>query len=86
MDIEKEDINRKKKSGAAVAAIVICGFLALILFSMFLGLRHVSLGDGVLPVVLFVAIIVGIIASIIIVLIQRFREINKGEEYEARNY
>ena len=86
VDIEKEDINRKKKSGAAVAAIVICGILALILFSMFLGLRHVPLGDGFLPVVLFVAVIVCVIASIIIALIQRFREINKGEEYEARNY
>ena len=86
VDIEKEDIKRKKKSGAAVAAIVICGFLALILFSMFLALRHVSLGDGFLPVVIFVAIIVCVITGIIIVLFQRFREINKGEEYEARNY
>ena len=86
VDIEKEDIDRKKKSGAMVAAIVCCGFLALILFSMFLGLRHVPLGDGFLPVVIFVAVIVCVITGIIIALIQRFREINKGEEYEARNY
>ncbi|MCR4938769.1 MAG: MerR family transcriptional regulator [Treponemataceae bacterium] len=86
VDIEKEDIKRKKKSGAAIAAIVICVFFALILFSIFLAFRHVSLGDGFLPVVIVVAIILCVIVGTIIALVQRFQEINKGEEYEARNY
>ncbi|MCR4713936.1 MAG: MerR family transcriptional regulator [Treponemataceae bacterium] len=90
VDIEKEDIKRKKKSGAAIAAAVFCGFMGLILLSIFIALKSVPtkeiFGEGFLPLLIVVSIIICVIAGTIIALKQRFNEINKGEEYEARNY
>jgi DNA-binding transcriptional MerR regulator len=90
VDIEKEDINRKKKSGAMVAAIVFCGFMVLILLSIFIAIKSVPtkeiFGEGFLPLFIVITIIICVIAGTIIALKQRFNEINKGEEYEARNY
>ena len=83
-DIQKEDINRKKKSGAVAAAGVFC----LILIVSFIGMLFVYRSDTriLAPVVVTGLITIGLFIGIIVVLIQRIKEINRGEEYDARNY
>ena len=83
-DIQKEDINRKKKSGAVAAALVFC----LILIISFIGMLFVYRTDPeiLVPVIVTGLILIGLVAGIIIALIQRIKEINGGEEYDARNY
>ena len=84
MDTEKEDINRKKKSGAGIAALVFCSLilLLLILFSLWIN----KTGKSFIPLLVAVIPTACIITGTIIELIQRFKEIDKGEEYDARNY
>lgn len=83
-DIQKEDINRKKKSGAIAAA----GFFSLIMIFFLVALIFIyrsdseSLGPLIIPGLIAIVFII----VIIIVLIQRIKEINSGEEYDARNY
>ena len=83
-DIQKEDINRKKKSGAVAAALVFC----LILIISFIGMLFVYRTDPeiLVPVIVTGLILIGLVTGIIIALIQRIKEINGGEEYDARNY
>lgn len=83
-DIQKEDINRKKKSGAVGAALVFC----LILIISFIGMLFVYRTEPeiLVPVIVTGLILIGLVTGIIIALIQRIKEINGGEEYDARNY
>ena len=83
-DIQKEDINRKKKSGAVAAAGVFC----LILIISFIATLFVYRTEPKIlgPVIVTGLILIGLVAGIIIALIQRIKEINGGEEYDARNY
>ena len=83
-DIQKEDINRKKKSGAIIAASFIC----LILILCFIGMLFVYRTEPAIlgPVIITGLITIGLVIVIIVVLIQRIKEINRGEEYDARNY
>lgn len=84
MDIEKRDVMKKNKTGSLIAALVMivifAAFIALIIWAEFV---------DPIPVPIFI-VIVGIIAAIIvgtlIALKQRFNEIDKGEDYEARKY
>jgi len=83
-DIQKEDINRKKKSGAVTAAGVFC----LILIISFIATLFVYRTEPKIlgPVIVTGLILIGLVVGIIIALIQRIKEINGGEEYDARNY
>ncbi len=83
-DIQKEDINRKKKSGAVAAAGVFC----LILIISFIATLFVYRAEPKIlgPVIVTGLILIGLVVGIIIALIQRIKEINGGEEYDARNY
>lgn len=83
-DIQKEDINRKKKSGAVAAAGVFC----LILIISFIATLFVYRTEAKIlgPVIVTGLILIGLVIGIIIALIQRIKEINGGEEYDARNY
>jgi len=83
-DIEKEDIKRKKKSGAVAAAGVFC----LILIVSFIATLFVYRTEPKIlgPVIVTGLILIGLVVGIIIALIQRIKEINGGEEYDARNY
>ncbi len=83
-DIQKEDINRKKKSGAVAAAGVFC----LILIISFIATLFVYRTEPKIlgPVIVTGLILIGLVVGIIIALIQRIKEINGGEEYDARNY
>ena len=83
-DIQKEDIHRKKKSGAVAAA----GIFSLILIFSFIALLLVYRVEPeiLVPVIVTGLILFGLVIGIIYVLIQRIKEINGGEEYDARNY
>ena len=83
-DIQKEDINRKKKSGAIAAA----GFFSLIMIFFLVALIFIYRSDSesLGPLIVPGLIAIGFVIVIIVVLIQRIKEINSGEEYDARNY
>ncbi len=83
-DIEKDDINRKKKTGAIAAAAIFCAFMLMMLGILAYGV----IGDSapVLSMLVPGIIILSVLIGIIIVLIQRIKEIDGGEEYDARKY
>lgn len=84
MDIEKEDINRKKKTGAIIAAIVFCAFMALILGTLIFAVREDR--SALYPLLIAFVVVICAIIGTVVVLIQRMKEIEGGEEYDARNY
>lgn len=84
MDIEKEDINRKKKTGAIIAAIVFCAFMALILGTLIFAVREDR--SVLYPLLIAFVVVICAIIGTVVVLIQRMKEIEGGEEYDARNY
>lgn len=84
VDIEKEDINRKKKNGAVVGALTFCVLMLWVLGMMIIAVRSDS--RALVPVLFVGAIILCLIIGTVVVLVQRFKEINGGEEYEARKY
>ena len=83
-DIQKEDIKRKKKSGAVAAASVFCLILIISFIATLFVYRAAPAILG--PVIVTGVILIGLVVGIIIALIQRIKEINGGEEYDARNY
>ena len=83
-DIQKEDINRKKKSGAIAAAVAFC-LLMIVSFLVMLYLYRMDT-NVLVPVIVTGLITFGLIILIIVVLAQRIKEINGGEEYDARKY
>ncbi len=84
MDIENKDIKLKKKSGALIAALVISSITIL----SFAGIVHVMKIEKnmTLSIIVTSIIFLGFLGGLIIVLIQRFREIERGEEDEAKKY
>ena len=84
MDIEKEDINRKKKTGAAGAAAVFLVLMILALTSLCFAVHEEA--ESFIPLLVVFILVISAIIGTIVVLIQRFKEIEKGEEYEARKY
>ena len=84
-DIEKEDINRKKKTGAIAAAAIIC-VLLLILFGAMVNDIIIADSAPIMTMLIPGIIILCILIGTIVVLVQRIKEINGGEEYDARKY
>ena len=84
MDIEKEDINHKKKFGAVAAALVFCVLMLMVLGVLAYGIIGES--APVLPMLVPGIIILSVLIGTIVVLIQRIKEIDGGEEYDARKY
>ncbi|MBP5175917.1 MAG: hypothetical protein II054_01605 [Treponema sp.] len=87
MSDSKEDIRRKKakkKAGAVIIAVIVCLgmllFLSFIMFAIF-NCKEIIVIFGIYAV----ALICGIIGTVF-VLVQRFKEINSGEEDEASKY
>ena len=83
MDVSKTDV-KKKKNGALIAAIV----FSLLIISYLLAVGIAGIPDG-MPISLM--ILIGGIGTIVIIgcivaLIQRFKEIEGGEEDEASKY
>lgn len=84
MDITKEDISRKKKKGALIAGTVFCLFMLLAFVGVIFIIREER--ESLFPMIIVLFTIICAIVGTVIVLIQRIKEINKGEEYAARNY
>lgn len=84
VDIEKRDINRKKKAGSIIAAVVFCLIQVAVDIPLILQMKK-SPSEKVVCIIIMVITFL-LIGGIITVLRQRIKEINKGEEYEARKY
>lgn len=84
MDISANDIRKKSKNGSTIAACVMSA-LCLVTISILLWVNTME----PMPLALLL-IFIGINAIVIICIMaclrQRFKEIDKGEEYEARKY
>ncbi|MBO4376027.1 MAG: MerR family transcriptional regulator [Lachnospiraceae bacterium] len=85
MDIRNNDV-KKKKNGALIAAIVFC---AIVLF--FVGMVVIAGGNEgdteAIPAIIIMGTVgIAFIVGCIIALIQRFKELEGGEEDEASKY
>lgn len=83
---ELKKINRKKKTGALIVAIVICSLLILFLSFLLFALFHVGLNAALPLLLIYAASVTCSIIGTVVVLVQRFKEIDKGEENEASKY
>ena len=84
VDIEKQDINRKKKTGAIAGAAIFCVIMLMVLGVLVYAI--VAGSSPVLPMLIPVVIILCTLVGTVVVLVQRLNEINKGEELEAMKY
>ena len=83
-DIQKEDINRKKKTGAIAGAAIFIVIMLLVLATLLYAMisEHAPLFPMIIPIVIILAVLIGTV----VVLVQRIKEINGGEEYDSRKY
>lgn len=77
----------KKKVAAVVAALAVAGFLGTFLLSVALG----AYGSGgqmslLLVLGLYALVILAVIAGVVLAMVQRLREIEGGEEEDAKKY
>ena len=84
VDIEKEDINRKKKTGAVVGASLFCIIMLMVLGILVYG---IVVGQApIFPMLVPGVILLSLVIGTVVVLVQRIKEIDRGEEYDARKY
>ena len=78
---------RRKKVAPLLCAVVVVVFLGLFLGAL-LPLLDVGSGDGgaVVILILYALVLLAVIVGVVIALIQRLREIERGEEEDARKY
>ena len=86
--MDKTKQHKKKKVGALIAAIVVC-LIVVIYAAFYVAGILISGMSGSLPTIIL--IIIGVLALAVIggciaALIQRFKEIEGGEEDEASQY
>lgn len=83
-DIQKQDINRKKKTGAIAGAAIFIVIMLLVLASLLYAMisEHAPLYPIIIPITIILAVLIGTV----VVLVQRLHEINKGEEFESMKY
>lgn len=84
VDIEREDIMKKQKSGSTIAAICVCIFVLLSTIPLFKVMKLYP-NEKVICIIC-ICVAVAFVSGVVAVLVQRLKEINKGEEYEARKY
>lgn len=79
---------RRKKVAPLLCAAVVVVFLGLFLGALLLPLLDVGSGDGgaVVILILYALVLLAVIVGVVIALIQRLREIERGEEEDARKY
>ena len=84
MDLSKSDVSRKTMTGAVLAAACFIAFMLLMIVAVVIG----AINDPIpLPIlIIFLIVPTILIISTVTALIQRIREIKKGEAYEARKY
>lgn len=84
VDIEKEDINRKKKTGAVVGASIFCVIMLMVLGILVYAIVVES--APIIPMLVPGLILLSLVIGTVVVLVQRIKEIDRGEEYDARKY
>lgn len=84
VDIEKRDIIMKKKAGSIIAAVIFCLIQVAVDIPLIMQMKK-SPSIKVVGIIFMVFTFL-LIGGVITVLSQRLKEINKGEEYEARKY
>ena len=84
VDIEKEDINRKKKTGAVVGASIFCVIMLMVLGMLIYAIVVES--APIIPMLVPGFILLSLVIGTVVVLVQRIKEIDRGEEYDARKY
>ena len=84
IDIEKRDVIMKKKAGSIIAAAVFCLIQVAVDIPLIIQMRESPSEKGICIFIMILTFLV--IGGVLTVLVQRLKEINKGEEYEARKY
>ena len=84
MDVSNRDVHRKKTTGAFIGAAIIIALILPMLIGILWANRQEPL--PALLLITFIAVPVAVIACIVVVLIQRIKEIKGGEEDEAAQY
>jgi hypothetical protein len=80
---------RKKRLGAALSALVMGGFLLVVTLCMlwdYFGFGNQGSVAETVVIVLCAVMFFGVIGGILLALSQRWKEIERGEEDEARKY
>ena len=87
MNKQKQDTRRRRFVAPIVVAIVMSVLMAGLIWLFLWALGVDRAGAPPLPVLaLFVAIPAAVVVGVVIALVQRVREIERGEEDDARNY
>ncbi len=81
---KKKSLTRKQKTGAIVAAIVVSVLMLLYLATFVYAVKQSR--SVLFPMLIVFIVIICAIIGIVVALIQRVKEIDGGEEYDARNY
>ncbi|MCI6855665.1 MAG: hypothetical protein MR908_10270 [Firmicutes bacterium] len=78
--------NSKKKMGSLIAAVVIIVLVAILIvaFVLLINGEENAGANGILWA--YIAVLGAVIIGVLISLWQRFKEISKGEEEEAKKY
>ena len=76
----------KKKTGARIAALVVVGFLVLLIASLLIALAADGEGAAMGIIGIYALVIGAVVVGIVIALRQRIREIDSGEEEDAKKY
>ena len=84
VDIEKRDVIMRKKLGSIIAAVVFCLIQVAVDIPLIIQMKK-SPSEKVICIIIMILTFL-LIGGVLVVLIQRLKEINKGEEYEARKY
>ena len=84
----RDNSEKRRKKVAPLLCAVVVVFLGLFLGALLLPLLDVGSGDGgaVVILILYALVLLAVIVGVVIALIQRLREIERGEEEDARKY
>ena len=81
------DTKKKKKVGALLSAVVFGGLVATLAICTLVDGFSVPIRGGETAIIIISALMLfALVVGVVIALVQRWREIQKGEEDEARKY
>jgi len=78
--------NSKKKIGAAAAAAIVVAFISVIIAAFVFIIKGEEDTGAVGVLIAYVGLLAAIIIGVLAALWQRFKEIGRGEEEEAKKY
>ena len=81
------DTKKKKKVGALLSAVVFGGLMATLAICTLVDGFSAPISGGETAIIIISALMLfALVVGVVIALVQRWREIQKGEEDEARKY